>query len=115
LLIGQLGGERWFSYDVADDNGLPTLRMIHSAFSAALRFEFEKTEVCLGTAVEGIVCRRCKSPVYNSANPKEYTYQCFVCDEDLYTFEVEAVNPKKSRRRPTNETYRRRFKKSRRT
>jgi len=114
LLIGQLGGGKWYSYDVANDNGLPSLRMLHSAFSTAMRWEFEKTEVCLGTAVAGLVCRRCKSPVFKSSIPEEYAYQCFVCDEDLYTFEVESVKQNKSRRRMKNETYRRRFKKSRR-
>ena len=33
-------------------------------------------------------CRRCGQPVYESANPK-YVYQCFNCDEDLYSFEAE--------------------------
>lgn len=34
-----------------------------------------------------MVCRRCGQPVYESDNP-EYSYQCFHCDEDLYSFEV---------------------------
>lgn len=34
-----------------------------------------------------MVCRRCGQPVYESDNP-EYSYQCFYCDEDLYSFEV---------------------------
>lgn len=34
-----------------------------------------------------MVCRRCGYPVYVSDNP-EYSYQCFHCDEDLYSFEV---------------------------
>lgn len=34
-----------------------------------------------------MVCRRCGHPVYASDNP-EYSYQCFHCDEDLYSFEV---------------------------
>lgn len=34
-----------------------------------------------------LVCRRCGHPVYESDNP-EYRYQCFHCDEDLYSFEV---------------------------
>jgi hypothetical protein len=35
-----------------------------------------------------MICRRCRKPVYNSDNP-EYVYQCFHCDEDLYSFEAE--------------------------
>lgn len=35
-----------------------------------------------------MVCRRCGSSVYESDNP-EYSYQCFYCDEDLYSFEAE--------------------------
>lgn len=35
-----------------------------------------------------MICRRCGSPVYDSDNP-EYRYQCFGCDEDFYSFEVE--------------------------
>lgn len=35
----------------------------------------------------GMICRRCGKPVYESDNP-EYTYQCFMCDEDLYSFEA---------------------------
>jgi len=38
------------------------------------------------------ICRRCKSSVYRSDNP-EYSYQCFVCDEDLYGFETEELKP----------------------
>ncbi len=38
-----------------------------------------------------MVCKRCKSPVWESDNP-EYEYQCFNCDEDLYRFEVEEQN-----------------------
>lgn len=34
-----------------------------------------------------MVCRRCGHPVYESDNP-EYSYQCFHCDEDLYSFEA---------------------------
>lgn len=34
-----------------------------------------------------MVCRRCGHPVYRS-DLAEYTYQCFYCDEDLYSFEV---------------------------
>jgi len=34
-----------------------------------------------------MVCRRCGSPVYETENP-EYSYQCFACDEDFYSFEV---------------------------
>ena len=36
----------------------------------------------------GLICRRCGQPVYESDNP-EYRYQCFHCDEDLYSFEAE--------------------------
>lgn len=35
-----------------------------------------------------MICRRCGRPVYDSDNP-EYRYQCFHCDEDFYSFEVE--------------------------
>lgn len=35
-----------------------------------------------------MICRRCGRPVYDSDNP-EYCYQCFHCDEDFYSFEVE--------------------------
>lgn len=38
----------------------------------------------------GMVCRRCRHPVYRS-DLAEYTYQCFHCDEDLYSFE--AIEP----------------------
>ena len=34
-----------------------------------------------------MVCRRCGHPVYES-DIAEYSYQCFHCDEDLYSFEV---------------------------
>lgn len=34
-----------------------------------------------------MVCHRCGHPVYESDNP-EYRYQCFYCDEDMYSFEV---------------------------
>lgn len=34
-----------------------------------------------------MICRRCGHPVYESDNP-EYSYQCFHCDEDLYSFEA---------------------------
>lgn len=34
-----------------------------------------------------MACRRCGHPVYGSDNA-EYSYQCFHCDEDLYSFEV---------------------------
>jgi hypothetical protein len=34
-----------------------------------------------------MVCRRCGHPVYRS-DLAEYTYQCFYCDEDLYSFEA---------------------------
>ena len=36
----------------------------------------------------GFQCRRCGGPVYKSDLPK-YVYQCFTCDEDFYSFEVE--------------------------
>ena len=35
-----------------------------------------------------MICRRCGSPVYES-DISGYSYQCFQCDEDLYSFEVE--------------------------
>ena len=38
-------------------------------------------------AVTGYKCPRCGGPVYPSDIP-EYTYQCFDCDEDFYSFEV---------------------------
>lgn len=38
-----------------------------------------------------MVCRRCGSPVYESDNP-EYRYQCFGCDEDFYSFEIDEQN-----------------------
>ncbi len=34
------------------------------------------------------VCRRCGSPVYESDTPG-YSYQCFGCDENFYSFEVD--------------------------
>lgn len=34
-----------------------------------------------------LICRRCGHPVYESDNP-EYSYQCFYCDEDMFSFEV---------------------------
>lgn len=36
----------------------------------------------------GFICHRCKSPAYLSENP-EYRYQCFTCDEDLYSMEID--------------------------
>ncbi len=52
-----------------------------------------------------MVCRRCGYPVYGSDNP-EYTYQCFHCDEDLYSFEVTEQDglylPKVAVARPIN-------------
>ena len=35
----------------------------------------------------GMTCRRCGHPVYRS-DLAEYAYQCFHCDEDLYSFEA---------------------------
>lgn len=35
-----------------------------------------------------MVCKFCGNPVYQSDNA-EYSYQCFRCDEDFYSFEVE--------------------------
>lgn len=35
----------------------------------------------------GMICRRCGHPVYRS-DLAEYAYQCFHCDEDLYSFEA---------------------------
>jgi len=40
--------------------------------------------------VQGLRCRRCRGPVYPSELP-QYAYQCFTCDEDLFSFEVEDV------------------------
>ena len=37
---------------------------------------------------QGLRCKRCGGPVYKSDLP-EYAYQCFTCDEDLYSIEVE--------------------------
>lgn len=39
-----------------------------------------------------LICRRCKAPAWPSDNP-EYSYQCLVCDEDLYEFETEEQDP----------------------
>ena len=38
------------------------------------------------------ICRRCKSSVFISENPR-YVYECRVCDEDLYSFETELRQP----------------------
>lgn len=35
----------------------------------------------------GKVCPLCHGPVFKSDN-REYSYQCFQCDEDFYRFEV---------------------------
>ena len=37
--------------------------------------------------IEIVRCNRCHSVVEPSELP-DYTYQCFECDEDLYTFET---------------------------
>ena len=37
--------------------------------------------------IKNKVCNRCGCRVWKSYNP-EYKYQCFNCDEDLYSFEV---------------------------
>lgn len=37
-----------------------------------------------------IVCNHCKTKVYPS-NSQEYAYQCFECDEDLYTIETQVM------------------------
>jgi len=37
--------------------------------------------------IKNKVCNRCGCRVWKSSNP-EYKYQCFNCDEDLYSFEV---------------------------
>ena len=42
--------------------------------------------------INELICRRCKSSVFKSDNP-EYVYQCLICDEDLYSFEVEQRQP----------------------
>lgn len=34
-----------------------------------------------------VYCKRCDNKVVKSNNP-EYTYQCFDCEEDLYTIET---------------------------
>ena len=53
----------------------------------------------------GMVCRRCGNPVYQSDHA-EYIYQCFHCDEDLYSFEVTEQDgfflPKVAVARPVN-------------
>lgn len=53
----------------------------------------------------GMVCRRCGNPAYQSEYA-EYSYQCFHCDEDLYSFEVTERNglylPKVAVARPLN-------------
>lgn len=52
-----------------------------------------------------MVCKLCGNPVYQSDNA-EYSYQCFRCDEDLYSFEVEKQAcpylPKVAVARPVN-------------
>lgn len=40
--------------------------------------------------VAGIVCKRCLSPVWRS-ELSDYSYQCFECEEDLFTFETEPL------------------------
>ncbi len=38
----------------------------------------------------GFVCFRCGQPVYESdLKERGYSYQCFHCDEDMFSFEVE--------------------------
>lgn len=37
-----------------------------------------------------VVCNHCKTKVYPS-NSQEYAYQCFECDEDLYTIETQIM------------------------
>lgn len=37
-----------------------------------------------------VVCNHCKTKVYPS-NSQEYAYQCFECDEDLYTIETQVM------------------------
>jgi uncharacterized Zn finger protein (UPF0148 family) len=37
----------------------------------------------------GYLCRRCGSPVFESdLKYHGYSFQCFVCDEDMFRFEV---------------------------
>jgi DNA-directed RNA polymerase subunit RPC12/RpoP len=37
----------------------------------------------------GYLCRRCGHPVYKTdLAERGYSYQCFECDEDLFSFEV---------------------------
>ena len=38
------------------------------------------------------ICRRCRSPVWKSDNPK-YSFQCLECDEDLFEFETDEQCP----------------------
>ena len=45
------------------------------------------------TLLHNCVCRRCGLPVFKSA-VEGYTAQCVVCDEDLYSIEVDKVDPK---------------------
>jgi hypothetical protein len=40
------------------------------------------------TKPTGKFCRRCGRPVYRSTI-KQYTWQCFNCDEDFYGFEID--------------------------
>jgi len=40
--------------------------------------------------VQGFCCRRCGGPLYKSELP-QYAYQCFFCDEDFFSFEVEEI------------------------
>lgn len=53
----------------------------------------------------GMVCRRCGSPAYLPGHAG-YSYQCFRCDEDLYSFEVMRQDglrfPKVAVARPVN-------------
>lgn len=40
-----------------------------------------------------VVCNQCKMKVYPSYS-QEYAYQCFECDEDLYTIETQVMEEK---------------------
>lgn len=42
--------------------------------------------------IENRFCKRCDSKVAESELLEEYSYQCFDCDEDLYTFETYVKN-----------------------
>lgn len=51
------------------------------------RLEVGAGERTLGEPVPGVCCPRCNGVLYKSELP-DYSYQCFVCDEDFYGIEV---------------------------